>query len=285
MRVERDLANNAIVLDVPAAGTDAWSPTARFGIRRALGENFIRAAAYAGFRPPTLNELHRPFRVGNDITEANAALEPERLYGVDAAYGSESDKFSWSLGVFATRLADPITNVTVGVGPGTFPPGVVVPAGGVFRVRQNAGHIDAYGVEAEARGLFTDTIWWRAAFDITHAEVDGGTQAPQLTGLRPAQAPPWSVSAGISWRAWQGGTLSADARSEGARFEDDLNSRRLGAFTRIDLRASQEIREGAELYLALDNATDEDIATGAAADGTISYAAPRALRVGVRLAR
>ncbi len=40
-----------------------------------------RAAGYTGFRVPTLNELYRPFRVGNAVTEANAQLDPERLLG------------------------------------------------------------------------------------------------------------------------------------------------------------------------------------------------------------
>ena len=32
---------------------------------------------------PTLNELYRPFRVGNDATAANALLSPERLTGIE----------------------------------------------------------------------------------------------------------------------------------------------------------------------------------------------------------
>jgi outer membrane receptor protein involved in Fe transport len=259
-------------------------------LKRTFGDNlFFRAAAYAGFRPPTLNELHRPFRVGNDITEANAALDPEHLYGIDAAFGGSAlsgvGAWSWSLGAFATRLSNPITNVTEGVGPGTFPPNVVVPAGGVYRVRENAGRIDAYGLEAEAHGSLSEALDWRIAFDVTHARVDGGREAPQLTGLRPAQAPSWTATAGVSWRAWAGGEVSADARAESERFDDDQNTRRLGAFTDVDLRVSQRVSESAELYLALDNAFDGAVATASAADGTLSYAAPRALRVGFRLAR
>ena len=34
------------------------------------------------------------------------------------------------------------------------------------------------------------------AVSLTDAEVDGGAAAPQLTGLRPAQAPVWSATAG-----------------------------------------------------------------------------------------
>ena len=289
-RLERDLATNAPVLDLRPADMEAWAPTARFGLKRTFRDNlFFRAAAYAGFRPPTLNELHRPFRVGNDITEANPALDPEHLYGIDAAFGGSAlsgvGAWSWSLGAFATRLSNPITNVTEGVGPGTFPPNVVVPAGGVYRVRENAGRIDAYGLEAEAHGSLSEALDWRIAFDVTHARVDGGREALQLTGLRPAQAPSWTATAGVSWRAWAGGEVSADAHAESERFDDDQNTRRLGAFTDVDLRVSQRVSESAELYLALDNAFDGAVATASAADGTLSYAAPRALRVGFRLAR
>src|SRR5690606_21591561 len=128
---------------------------------------------------------------------------------------------AWSIGIFAVRLVDPITNVTLGAGPGTFPPGVFVPAGGVYRQRQNAGHIDALGVEADARGAFSDVLSWRAALSYTDAEIDGGDDAPQLTGLRPAQAPQWSATAGLAWRPWASGEFSADARYESARFDDD----------------------------------------------------------------
>ena len=44
----------------------------------------LRAAAYSGFRLPTLNELYRPFAVFPVTTNANAALLPERLEGWEA---------------------------------------------------------------------------------------------------------------------------------------------------------------------------------------------------------
>ena len=70
-------------------------PTARFAIRRDLGGDlYARAAAYAGFRPATLNELDRPFRVGSDVTEANPALRPERLYGAEVGLGGDECRAS-----------------------------------------------------------------------------------------------------------------------------------------------------------------------------------------------
>ncbi len=283
-RLERNLLTGVPTLSLTPEDQDVWAPTARAGLRHDLGDTYLRAAAYAGFRPPTLNELHRPFRVGNDVTEANPTLEPETLYGFDAAWGGDEGAIAWSLGLFAVRLIDPITNVTLGAGPGTFPPGVFVPAGGVFRQRQNAGQIDALGVEADARGDWGDALSWRAALSYTDAEVDGGDSAPQLTGLRPAQAPEWSITSGLTWQAWSGGQFSADARYESQRFDDDRNTRRLDEALTLDLRFEQNLTDTAAFFVALDNALDTAIETGATADGVTLYGAPRALRVGVRLA-
>jgi outer membrane cobalamin receptor len=285
LRLETDRADGAAVLDVRPEDSHVWAPTARVGARRAFGAMALRVAAYSSFRPPTLNELHRPFRVGNDITEANAALKPEHLFGVDAALEGAGAAADWSIGVFAVRLADPITNVTLGLGPGTFPPGVFVPAGGVYRARRNGGRIEAFGVEADAHGQFGAAGAWRAALSYTDAKMDGGDVASQLTGLRPAQAPALSVTAGVSWGAWRGGTFSADARYESTRFEDDQNARRLAPSARIDLSFEQDLIAASSLFIALDNAFDAATQTGETADGVTSLGAPRTLRVGVRVGR
>jgi hypothetical protein len=280
-RTERVIATGAPILELRPEDHSVWAPTARIGFRRTFDDMYVRGALYSGFRPPTLNELHRPFRVGNDITEANPALEPEKLYGLDAAVGGDGEPFGWSVGAFAVRLVDPITNVTLGAGPGSFPPSVFVPAGGVYRARRNAGHIDALGIEAEAHGAIGDALSWRAALNYTAAEVDGGEEAPQLDGLRPAQAPDLSLTAGLTWRPWAGGALTLDLRHEGERFEDDLNTRPLARYTGADLRLEQQVRDGVNIFVALDNATDSDIETGATATNVISFAAPRTVRFGI----
>ena len=277
-RIERLIATGAPTLEFFPEDSETVAPTARLGVRRALGAMYLRGAAYAGFRPPTLNELHRPFRVGNDVTEANAALEPERLMGVDAGVGADYARWSWDAGLFVNRLDDAIVNVTLGEGPGTFPPGVFVPAGGAYRQRQNAGTIEAVGVEAEARGVLAEALSWRAAMTYVEADV-------AETGLRPGQSPEWSASAGLIWRASDATELSADLRHESERFEDDLNSRVLGAATVLDLRLEQKLAPSLAIYAALDNALDADVETAETATGVESFGPPRALRVGLRFSR
>jgi outer membrane receptor protein involved in Fe transport len=280
-RVERLIATGAPVLEFYPENSETVAPTARVGLRRDLGDFYLRGAAYGGFRPPTLNELHRPFRVGNDVTEANAALNPERIVGIDGGFGFERGGAAWEAGVFATRLEDSIVNVTLGAGPGIFPPGVFVPAGGAYRQRQNAGTIDAAGVEAEAHGELSERLSWRAALNYTNAEFTSGP----LKGLRPAQTGEWNLSARLDWRPFELTTLSAALSYESARFEDDQNSRELGAATVLDLRAEQKLFGGVSFFAALDNALDADVETAETADGIESFGPPRTLRAGLVLRR
>jgi outer membrane receptor protein involved in Fe transport len=280
-RVERDLTSGATTLDHQPADADGWQPTARAAARYAVGDGFVRVAGYAGFRPPTLNELHRPFRVGNDVTEANAGLEPEVLYGAEFGGGYDGMVLDWSATLFTNRLEGAVTNVTIGFGPGTFPVAGFIPAGGVLRQRQNAGDIDAWGVEADLTWEPAYGVSFRLAGAWTTAEVDGGSHAPQLTGLRPAQTPEVSLSAEAAWKATRTLWLRATVRHEGDRWDDDLNTRRLAAATSLDLRADWWPDEALGFYIAGENVTDAAVETAQTGDGIESYDQPRTVRVGI----
>ncbi len=285
VRVERDATTGAVTLNAPPANASGTTPTARIGVRQRLsGDTWWRAAAYAGFRPPTLNELHRPFRVGNDVTESNPELKPETLYGVEGGLSGEGT-VKWNLGLFYNQVQDPITNVTIGVGPGTFPIAGLIPAGGTLRQRQNVGEINAYGLEGDVATDLSPTWTLRGAFSLTHARVDGEVAAAQLTGKRPAQAPALTVTGGVRWRPIDKLSLDADLRYESARYEDDQNLRRLKSGTGVDLRAGWALSPTSEVYVMADNVLDRELAVGQTADGVTSYSAPRTLYVGFALRR
>jgi outer membrane receptor protein involved in Fe transport len=280
VRIERDRQTGTVLLNQAAADRSDTTPTGRVGVRYEVTQDlFVRAAGYAGFRPPTLNELHRPFRVGNDVTEANPTLKPETLQGLEAGIAGEG-AVRWSAGVFYNRLKDPITNVTIGVGPGTFPTAGFIPAGGTLRQRRNAGEIEAWGLEGEASGDLSAALRWRAAAAYTDAEVHGGASAPQLSGLRPAQTPKWTVTAGGSYRPAEAFEVSADIRYESARWEDDLNTRRLGSGVQVDARAAWRFAQGLEAFVAAENLFDAKLEVGETADRVESFAAPRTIRLG-----
>jgi outer membrane receptor protein involved in Fe transport len=285
-RVEQSIATGATTLNNRPADRDGVLPTARAGARLDLGGGFAwRSAAYVGFRPATLNELHRPFRVGNNVTESNPALEPEKLFGAETGLDYRSGGLTASATLFVNRLKGAITNVTIGVGPGTFPIAGFIPAGGVLRQRQNAGAIDATGLEAEAEQRLTDALSLTGSLAWTHSTVDGGSQAPQLDGKRPALTPRVTATAGLRWHITPTVTAALDGRYESARYDDDLNTLRLRPAFTADLRADWRVRPGLGLYAAVDNLSSAHVQTAEAADGTYSYDAPRVVRVGVRLTR
>jgi vitamin B12 transporter len=235
-------------------------PTARAGARRDIGQAYVRAAAYAGFRPPTLNELYRPFALAGSSTQANAALEPEKLYGAELGAGGEG-WLTWDLTGFYNRLDGAITNVTIA-------PSVAQ--------RQNAGAVDAFGLEGQAEKRW-DAFAVQVAAAYTQAEVDGGPN----DGLRPAQTPELTVSGSAVWRPIDKLSTRLTARYEGSRWDEDRNTRKLGAATELSLRADYEITRAVTLYAAAENLTDAAIETAQAFDGTESFDQPRTVRVGL----
>lgn len=272
-------------LDLHPGDRGGAVPTGRVGLRRDFSSAFyVRTAAYSGFRPATLNELYRTYRVGSNVTEANAALSPERLYGAEVGVGGASF-VTWDADLFYNQLANAVTNVTIGHGPGTFPIAGFVPVGGILYERENVGHIDAYGLEGEVERRFGELLDLKLAGDFTHARVDGGAQAPQLTGLHPAQTPETTLTATAAWRIVRPLTLYGTLRYESARYDDDLNTLRIAPGTDVDARLEWRIVGRLAAYLGVENLFNADIETGHSATNVITYDAPRIVRIGLSLER
>ena len=77
--------------DFPDRSETAFSP--RVSLIKQFDRGIsVSASAYRAFRAPTLNELYRNFRVGNVVTNANAALRAERLTGGDVGIGLQTPR-------------------------------------------------------------------------------------------------------------------------------------------------------------------------------------------------
>jgi vitamin B12 transporter len=282
---ERVLATNASLTNLAFPDRSGWQPTGRAGVAlRAAPTLTARAAAYLGWRLPTLNELYRPFRAGTDATANNASLKPERLKGMEAG-------LDWSpvpnarIGVtaFANRLDDAIGNVTLGTGPGTFPIVGVVAAGGVFRERENLDAIRARGVELDAR-LALGSVTLSGGWSWVDATVEASGAAAPLDGLRPAQTPRQTGAATFAWR----GALvhgSITARYVGAQYEDDLNRQRLPAAFTLDAEALVPLGKRLALEARAENLGDRRVYAGISGDGIVERATPRTLWIGLRFGR
>ena len=280
--IQTTLATGIVTVGQHTPSKSGIVPTARLGLRQELGDGlYLRSAAYGGFRAPSLNELYRPFRLGNNITEANPGLTPEKLYGAEFGIGQTGETFSWDATAFYNQLHGAITNVTVAHGPVVVPGLGSVPAGGLLIQRQNAGNIEAFGIESEGSWRIADGLTGNLAFDYVDAHVEGGTAAAQLTGKRPAQAPRFTLTAGFRWLPLDRLTVTAALRYESARFADDQNTLSLAPAATVDARISYRLWDGLSAYLAGDNLFDARVATTESADFVTNYASPRVLRIGL----
>ncbi|WP_442624730.1 TonB-dependent receptor [Parasphingopyxis sp.] len=262
-----------------------WRVTGRAGIAwQPDNPVTIRTAAYTGWRLPTLNELFRPFRVGSDVTGANALLRPESLDGVEIGADYTPASFLQLSGtVFYNRLEDGIANVTVGQGPGFFPGIGFVPGGGLARQRQNLDAIEAAGIELDARAQFAE---WSVAlsYAFTDASVDASGVSAPLDGLRPPQVARHNAAATLAYIRPMGGEAAITLRYVGSRFEDDLNLRRLDDALTVGARALIPLYGPLKIELRAENIFDARVEAGISGTGFIERATPQTFWAGLRFA-
>lgn len=262
-----------------------WRFTGRAGIAwQPDNPVTIRAAGYTGWRLPTLNELFRPFRVGSDVTGANAGLRPESLDGVEVGFDyAPASILDFSGTLFYNRLEDAIANVTVGQGPGFFPGIGFVPPGGLARQRQNLDAIEAVGIELDARARFAE---WSIAlsYAFTDAEVEGSGAAVALDRLRPVQVARHNGSATLSYTRDMGGEAAITLRYIGGRFEDDLNERPLDDAFTVGARALIPLYGPLKAELRAENIFGARVEAGVSGAGLIERATPQTFWAGLRFA-
>ena len=281
----RDWLNGSPVGDQRFARQDgvALSPSAGV-VWSATDALRVHVSAQHAFRRPTLNELYRPFRVGNVVTESNPALRTETVTSGEVGATFAQGPFELGATAFRNELHDAVANVTIARGPGTFPIVGTIPAGGEGRQRLNLDRSRVQGVALSGAWKVTNALTANVQYLINDATVQRAQVAPALEGLRLAQVPRSSASAGLTWKSgiW---TVGPQVRFMGEQFEDDLNTLRLAAATVIDLSVRVAVGTRAELFLNGENLGSHRIETGRSSDGLVNIGTPRLLLFGFRLWR
>ncbi|MEK7453428.1 MAG: TonB-dependent receptor [Pseudomonadota bacterium] len=275
VRADRWSIRNGFYKAVSAAGTvtqdssyanrSDWAFSGRAGALYHVSDAVaLRGAAYSGFRLPTLNELYRPFVVFPITTQANAALKPEKLKGVEGGIDlTPASGMQLSATLFYNRLDDAIANVTIAAN---------------TRQRQNVNAIVAKGVELTASAQLPADFSLLASYAYSHSKVDAPGMA--FDGFAPAQVPRHSASATLAWAPKAGPELSATLRYTAKQYEDDLQSDILPDALTLDALARLQIGHGISLVARGENLFDEDIVTRNAG-GSIDLGTPRTLWIGV----
>jgi outer membrane receptor protein involved in Fe transport len=255
-------------LDVWESSSTQTSFNPRLGaLFRATDAVTFRASVYRGFRAPTLNELYRPFRVGNVETQANPDLGEETLVG--AEIGADFHPFSslfLRLNAYRNRIDGAVGNVTISTTPQL-----------ITRRRENLDRVTADGLEAELRFRPLQR-WPRWSFQAAWLYADSRVER---TGLRVPQVPLNQGSLGL---AFDGPVaILLQGRWGGDQFEDDLNQFSLPSYTVMDLSLRRPIRDHLDLFLSVENLFNEKIVTGRLPVEALG--APRLLQLGVTVRR
>ena len=258
----------APVLATTYADRSGWDASFRGGLfYRANDRVALRAAAYSGLRLPTLNELYRPFVVFPVVTQANAALENERLEGFELGVDvTPAPGARLSLTAFDNRVKNAVANVTLDTN---------------LRQRRNIDAVHARGIEASIAATLGE-VSFDASAAWTDAEAQGSGFAAALDGNRPSQTPRFVAGATLAWRPAEHWLLATTLRHVGAQFEDDLETDLLPAATTLDAFAQVPLTDTIALVLRGENLTDETIVTRNQG-GSIDFGVPRTVWAGVKV--
>jgi outer membrane receptor protein involved in Fe transport len=246
----------------------AFSPSV--GVVWQMAESVAwRASAYRGFRVPTLNELYRPFRVGNVATEANPALRRETVTGAETGVEFNPGPWRARVNVFQNDLHDGVANVTLSTTPTL-----------TQRQRLNLDSIRVRGLEAGFDWRADPRVTLGIDVLLVDTEVRRAPVAPDLEGNRLAQVPRMTVTLGGSWTPAPAWRLDASVRAISSQYDDDENMLPLAAATVVDLALRRELGPGHEIYVAAENVFDARVETGVAGTDLVTLAPGRWFRAG-----
>jgi len=286
VRQENEIVGGAELRNDMLPSRDGTVENFRIGARSEVTDTLaLKAVGYSGFRVPTINELYRPFRVGNDITEANPNLEPERMWGVEGGVEwASTSQLAVSGTVFHVWLNDAVSNITIATTPGfNAELGVFVPGGGTLRQRRNLDRIEVDGFEAEAIWAVTEQIELAFRYLYTNPKVKRSTDEPTLAGNRLAQVARHQGTLSAVWRPDDRWTVKAEGRAVSGQYDDDQNLRRLSGYAVFDLYADMAVTDYATLFVSAENIFDKTIEAGISADGLVSVGLPRVVAGGIRM--
>jgi outer membrane receptor protein involved in Fe transport len=280
-RIETSLSTGATLRNERQADRDGIEPSASLELTRRLHENLeARVSAGTGFRLPTLNELHRPFRVRNDIVEANPELDPERFVSIEAGLEwKPADNLTVGAALFHHWISDAVANVPV-----TDPAEIAeifgtIPPGGSGSIRRNVDAARVGGIEGQIEWLPHEQVTLGLSGQWSDTRFTESSQQPLLEDKPFPQAPELRLLASGEWRPLEKLALFAGCEYGGSQYDDALASRSIPDYTRVGIGASW--RAGRAIYqIRVDNLFDEEIQTGLSSDGIRTLAGPRSLWLG-----
>ncbi len=279
-------ASDALTVEI-GARADGWTSTPedaalpkkdvtylspRGAVMFRSGRFQLQAAGYYANRTPSLNELHRRFAVGTQLTLANPLLEPETLSGVEGGVLTQFNRASVRATAFFNNLEGAIANVTLSQ-----------TGNQIVRQRQNSDTIRATGIEMEVDSRLSAQLSLSGQLVFTSSHFRGSVATPALEGNTVPQVPTWQGGLTMTWADPDWFTAATQIRFSGEQFDDDLNTAAfvLEEYAVWDATLSRQIIRGVNGFLAVENITDVEYDTARTPIRSVGW--PRTFRVGARI--
>jgi outer membrane receptor protein involved in Fe transport len=231
------------VTDYMARSEQAFSP--RLSTLFRAKENLVfRASMYRAFRPPTLNELYRNFRLGNVSTLANSGLTAEQLTGAEAgaSYSAWNQRLSVRGTLFWSDISDPIANVTLSTTPSL-----------ITQQRQNLGETRSRGAELDAEARLTHTVTLSGGLQYVDATVRSFPANRTLVGLLVPHVPRHDLNFQARYARPRLLTAALQASYVGSAFDNDQNTLLLNHYFLLDASVSRPLGHGMDVFVAGEN--------------------------------
>lgn len=240
----------------------------RLGAKYHLSEMLdLRAAVYEDFAAPGMNQMYRSFISGSNYTTSNPKLRPQTNLGEEVGVDVHRGGFQLSVTMFSNKLRNFIDYATTASGCaeadafcGT---GIAAIAGGSLRQYVNAGDAVLRGFEVIGNWALSDRLAFDAGFTRTDAHLTSSAYQAPSSGVIPdpvgeqlGQAPPWTVTAGATWRPVERLRLSAQLKSFPAYWNNTSHTQKNQSATIVDLGASWRFYRSFEIYGLIQNVGD-----------------------------
>ncbi|MFC7338281.1 TonB-dependent receptor [Haloferula chungangensis] len=277
-RIEKSLTSGALLRQDIFPDRDGWEPSTSLALEHQLRDDLsARLSAGTSFRAPNINELYRPYRVRNDITEANAALDPERFYSLEAGLEWKPDDcLTLGLDFFQHWIHDAIANVPI-----TDPAQIAaifgtLPPGGTGSQRQNVDEARVLGLQGSAE--WQPDNFWTFRFDGLWSETEftSSPTQPLLTGQPFPQAPDLRLIGSARLQATDNVSFFTGLEYASHLYDDALSSRPVPSYWTCRIGGSWQATESIAFHARIENLFDTEIPTGLSSDGIQSIGQPRA---------
>lgn len=278
-----DTSGTARKIDYPDTTDEAWSPKAGV-VYKFTEDTRLRASFGTGFKAPSLYYLYKSGPHGSSRYDlANPDLGPEKMqWSYDAGFDIKpNENLKVGLTWYQSSFKDFIGDKTLE--PGEVPPWFTPDDGMTVVQKVNMGRVDIQGVEAAMEYAFDSR--WSAFVNYTYnvSKIKKFKEDPSCEGNYLSHTPRHMTKIGFIYDNPALFTFSTFLTNIGERYGDFKNTdeKKLEAYQVIDMRVSRKLFKGMDLFLSIDNLTDEEYSEYRTAS-TVTFNPPRTIMLGAK---